>query len=46
MSITQSNTSDEAVRIFELSMEKLRRLDVAKGYVELLTEIEALGYVE
>jgi RAD50-interacting protein 1 len=45
MIVTQSNTSDEAVRIFESTMEKLRRLDVAKGYVELLTDIETLGYV-
>ncbi len=40
--ITQSETSDEAVRRFESSMEKLRRLDIAKGYVELLQEVESL----
>jgi hypothetical protein len=46
MIIAQSDASDEAVHIFESSMEKLRRLDVAQGYVELLTEIETLRYVK
>lgn len=41
--ITQSETSDEAVRVFESSMEKLRRLDVAKGYLSLLQDIETLS---
>ncbi|KAL1964074.1 hypothetical protein VTN77DRAFT_7492 [Rasamsonia byssochlamydoides] len=41
--ITQSETSDEAVRIFESSMEKLQRLDVAKGYLALLQEVEGLS---
>ena len=27
-------------------MEKLRRLDVAKGYMELLAEVDTLGLVE
>jgi RAD50-interacting protein 1 len=40
--ITQSETSDEAVRRFETSMEKLQRLDVAKGYLSLLQEVETL----
>lgn len=44
--ITQSETSDEAVRVFESSMEKLRRLDVAKGYLSLLQEVESLRSVE
>lgn len=43
--ITQSETSDEAVRIFESSMEKLRRLDIAKGYLDLLQEVEGLRYM-
>lgn len=42
--ITQSDTSDDAVRHFEASMEKLRRLDVSKGYMELLKEIDGLRY--
>lgn len=40
--ITQSETSDEAVRSFELSMKKLQRLDVTKGYLSLLHEVEGL----
>ncbi|EEA27470.1 hypothetical protein EYB25_001535 [Talaromyces marneffei] len=43
MIITQSETSDDAVRIFESSMQKLQRLDVAKGYLSQLQEIEALS---
>jgi hypothetical protein len=42
--VTASNTSDEAVRRFELSMTKLNRLDVAKGYVELLQLVQSLRY--
>lgn len=42
MIITQSETSDDAVRIFESSMQKLQRLDVAKGYLSQLQEIETL----
>ncbi|KAH8692676.1 RINT-1 family protein [Talaromyces proteolyticus] len=41
--ITQSETSDEAVRLFQLSMNKLQRLDVAKGYLSLLHEAEGLS---
>jgi len=40
--ITQSETSDDAVQKFEASMERLRTLDVAAGYVELLKEVDAL----
>jgi RAD50-interacting protein 1 len=40
--VTQSETSDEAVQKFEASMERLRKLDVATGYVELLKEVDAL----
>jgi RAD50-interacting protein 1 len=36
MVVTGSETSDEAVKRFEASMDKLKRLDVAKGYLELL----------
>ncbi|RAO64460.1 uncharacterized protein BHQ10_000472 [Talaromyces amestolkiae] len=43
MIITQSETSDDAVRIFESSMQKLQRLDVAKGYFSQLQEIETLS---
>lgn len=40
--VTQSETSDDAVQKFEASMERLRKLDVAAGYVELLKEVDAL----
>ncbi|KAJ9352042.1 RINT-1 family protein [Paecilomyces variotii] len=43
MIITQSDTSDEAVAQFEASMEKLRRLDISKGYMELLNEVDRLS---
>jgi predicted transcriptional regulator len=42
--ITQSETSDEAVRRLEKSMERLQRLELSKGYVELLKEAEELRY--
>ncbi|KAL2039510.1 hypothetical protein N7G274_007782 [Stereocaulon virgatum] len=41
--VTRSETSDDAVRKFDASMESLRKLDVAKGYMELLTEVENLS---
>ncbi|KAH0537341.1 hypothetical protein FGG08_005857 [Glutinoglossum americanum] len=41
--VTRSETSGEATRRFESSMEKLRGLDVAKGYVERLKEVEELS---
>ena len=40
--ITQSETSDEAVKKFDASMEKLQRFDIAKGYVDLLQVVERL----
>ena len=40
--ITQSETSDEAVADFAESMDKIRRLDVAKGYITVLSEVEEL----
>ena len=42
--LTQSETSDDAIRKFDSSMESLQRLDVAKGYFELLMEVENLRY--
>jgi hypothetical protein len=44
MAITQSETSDAAVQSLEKSMEKLQRLELSKGYVELLKEAEELRY--
>lgn len=40
--LTQSETSDDAVRKFDASMQSLQRLDVAKGYFQLLAEVENL----
>lgn len=40
--LTRSETSDDAVRKFDSSMESLQRLDIAKGYFQLLTEVENL----
>ncbi|TKA27986.1 hypothetical protein B0A50_04052 [Salinomyces thailandicus] len=40
--VTQSETSDDAVRKFEGSMARLQKLDIAAGYVELLKEVELL----
>ena len=45
MLVTQSDNSDEAARKFEVSMDKLRRLEVAKGYMELLNAINDLKSV-
>lgn len=45
MLVTQSNNSDEAARKFEASMDKLRRLDIAKGYLELLNVVDDLKSV-
>lgn len=42
--ITQSESSDEAVRRLEKSMARLQRLEVSRGYVELLKEAEELRY--
>ncbi|KAJ5989157.1 hypothetical protein N7481_004367 [Penicillium waksmanii] len=41
--ITQSETSDEAVHRLEKSMERFQRLELSKGYVELLREAEELS---
>ena len=40
--LTHSNTSDEAVKRFEANMEELQKLDVAKGYMEILQQVETL----
>lgn len=40
---TSSETAQDAAREFEASMEKLRRLDVAKGYVALIIEVNKLS---
>jgi RAD50-interacting protein 1 len=44
LEITEGKTSDDAVKMFESSMGKLRRLDLATGYLQLLQEVDSLGY--
>ncbi|TPX19788.1 hypothetical protein DIZ76_017580 [Coccidioides immitis] len=41
--VTQSKSSDEATRKFEASMEKLGRLEIAKGYMELLGRVNRIS---
>ncbi|RPA89814.1 hypothetical protein L873DRAFT_1822137 [Choiromyces venosus 120613-1] len=40
---TSSATAQDAAAQFEASMEKLRRLDVAKGYVSLILQVHELS---
>lgn len=42
--ITKSDASDDAARRFETSMEKLRRLEISRGYVALLKDADKLRY--
>ncbi|GAB1194642.1 hypothetical protein APSETT444_003888 [Aspergillus pseudonomiae] len=41
--LTGSDASDEAAKRFEASIEKLRKLELSKGYVSLLKEAEELS---
>ena len=41
--ITSSEASDDAVERFEAVLERLQRVDVASGYLELLREVDALS---
>ena len=43
--ITHSETSQDAVRRFEASLSKLRRLDLANGYLGMLAEVNRLRSV-
>lgn len=45
MIVTRSETSDDALEKFDHSMQSLRKLDVAQGYMKLLTEVERLRSV-
>lgn len=40
--LTRSETSDDAVAKFDSSMKLLQRLEVAKGYFQLLAEVDSL----
>jgi len=44
--ITHSETSQDAVRRFEASLSKLRRLDLANGYLGMLAEVNRLRQVK
>lgn len=44
MIVTRSETSVDAVKKFESSMENLRRLDIAHGYIQILTRVEQLRF--
>jgi RAD50-interacting protein 1 len=44
-SITMSDTCDVAVKRFEASMDKLHKLDVAKGYVQIVQLVETASCV-
>ncbi|KAL8683033.1 MAG: hypothetical protein Q9186_000943 [Xanthomendoza sp. 1 TL-2023] len=41
--VTQSETSDDAVKRFDEDLRALQRLDIATGYVELLAQVEDLS---
>ncbi|KAF2433809.1 hypothetical protein EJ08DRAFT_40332 [Tothia fuscella] len=41
--ITQSDTSSDGVRRFEASMDRLRRLDVADGYIQQMQTVDSLS---
>ncbi|KAI4122045.1 MAG: hypothetical protein LQ338_006030 [Usnochroma carphineum] len=41
--VTQSETSDDAVKKFNADIEALQRLEVARNYVELLAHVEDLS---
>ncbi|KAL8807860.1 MAG: hypothetical protein Q9223_004225 [Gallowayella weberi] len=41
--VTQSETSDDAIKRFDEDIKVLQRLDVATGYVELLAQVEDLS---
>ncbi|KAH0282196.1 hypothetical protein M436DRAFT_55625 [Aureobasidium namibiae CBS 147.97] len=40
--VTQSETSDDALQKFDSSMARLRKLDMASGYAEMLQEVDTL----
>lgn len=42
--LTGSDSSDEAAKRFEASIEKLRRLEISRDYMTLLKEAEDLRY--
>lgn len=45
ISITQSEATEDAVRQFDASLGKIRRFELANGYLGLLAEVERLRHV-
>ncbi|KAI4204276.1 MAG: hypothetical protein LQ350_001256 [Teloschistes chrysophthalmus] len=41
--VTRSETSDDAIQKFDEDLKMLQRLEVARGYIELLAEVEQLS---
>ncbi|OJD15073.1 hypothetical protein AJ78_04644 [Emergomyces pasteurianus Ep9510] len=41
--VTQTDTSEQAAKAFDISMERLRRLEIAKGYMKILGEVDDLS---
>jgi hypothetical protein len=46
LDVTHSESSDDAVQRFEASMARLRNIDLATGYVEMLLEVDRLRFVD
>lgn len=44
--VTQSETSDDAIKRFDADIRLLQKLDIARNYVELLAHVEDLRYAE
>lgn len=45
MSVTQSDSTDDAVHKFDSAMGQLRRLDMTNAYLEMLDEVDKLRFV-
>jgi hypothetical protein len=45
LDVTHSQAADDAVERFEASMARLRNIDLAAGYVEMLLEVDRLRFV-
>jgi hypothetical protein len=46
LDVTHSEAADDAVERFEASMARLRNIDLATGYVEMLLEVDRLRFVD
>ena len=45
LDVTHSEAADDAVERFEASMARLRNIDLATGYVDMLLEVDRLRFV-